>query len=66
MKHFKDLTAKEQAVFSDTMQDDLVVFFENARQKYNLCDLCLHNAVIMMCEAYVVQMMEEPVNGTKH
>lgn len=65
MKHIRDLTEQERSEFADKLGDDLTKFFEEARNKYQLCDACLHGAVMMMCENYV-EDLEGAANGTKH
>ena len=60
MKHFIDLSEKERLEFADKLGDDLEVFFKNAREKYGLCNTCLHNAVVMMCENYVEEQEAMP------
>ena len=53
MKHYRELSEAEREEFADKLGDDLSKFFVELRTKYNMCDNCLHNAVILMCEGYV-------------
>lgn len=65
MKHFIDLTEKERQDFANQLEVDLIEFFKQAREKYKLCDTCLHNAVAMMCENYVEDQEGMP-SESKH
>lgn len=63
MKHFADLTESEKTKFADTLQNDLDEFFTKLRSEHQLCDTCLHSAVIMMCEHYLSALEEMPSNA---
>ena len=65
MKHYTDLTEAERSEFADKLGDDLVKFFAEARAKYNMCDRCLHGAVVTMCENYM-EDQEEMISNAKH
>jgi hypothetical protein len=65
MKHFSELTENERQKFADELSDDLEVFFKNAREKYGLCNTCLHNAVMLMCENFVEEQEAMP-SDAKH
>lgn len=63
MKHYRELSEAEREEFADKLGDDLSKFFVELRTKYSMCDNCLHNAVILMCEGYVAQSQEMPSNA---
>lgn len=65
MKHFTDLTEEQKSKFADDLSADLEKFFTELRSKYEMCNTCLHNAVVMMCENYVEDMENGPSNA-KH
>ena len=65
MKHFTDLNENERQAFADKLGEDLEAFFKSAREKYNLCNTCLHNAVVMMCENYIEDQEAMP-SDSKH
>lgn len=65
MKHYTDLTEAEKNEFADKLGEDLTKFFEQARIKYNMCDRCLHNAVVVMCENYMADQ-EAMISNAKH
>lgn len=65
MKHYTDLTKEEQAVFADKLGKDLEEFFSKLSKDYQLCHVCLHSAVIRMCENFIEDLLEGS-DGTKH
>lgn len=65
MKHFTDLTEAEKEKFASDLDKDLTDFFRQLTAKHKMCDVCLHNAVVMMCENYVADQEAMP-SDAKH
>jgi hypothetical protein len=60
VKHFADLNKEEQEKFVAGLDHDLTNFFRELNKNYSLCDICLHKAVVMMCQNYIEEQEAMP------
>jgi len=64
-KHITNLADEEIEKLTDKISEELADFMKRLVTEYDICNVCLHNVVIMMCNAYL-DRTEGVDNGVRH